>query len=1088
MPTPLQVLILEDRDSDARLIVHELGQAGFAPDWIQIQTEPHFLGHLKRSLDLILADYRMPQFSALRALELMRNRGLDIPFIIVSGSIGEEQAVQAMQLGATDYLLKDRLGRLGQAVTQALGQRQLRQANRHAEQSLRESEERFRSAFEDTNVAMVLTDLDNRFLRVNAAFARLFGYAETEMLGMAMADITHPDDLAESYERRRTLLADDTHFFQMEKRYLHKDGRVLWGLTNVSLVRDARGRPQFYVGQIQDITERKRAEQEIANYNERLRILRQIDKALIAGEGPAAIAAAALVPLRELLEVPRAVVNLFDLAKGEVEGLAAAGRRRVHVGPRVRYSLRLMGDVEALQRGELQLIDVHALPPSPEVDALLASGVHVYVVVPMIAEGELIGALSFGGASAPLSPEQVSIAQEAATQFAIALAQARLHEQVKRQAQELEARVAERKFAETERDALLARLRMQIDRMPLAYFLLDAAGRIVDWNSSAERTFGYTKEEALGIARPHETLVPQAVWPETAAIIARLQAGDMAAHSINENLTKDGRIITCEWFNTPLMDAEGKFAGVISLAQDITERKRLETQVRDAQKHLEHVLSASPAVLYALRLDGDSVRPTWVSDNMTRLTGFSPSEATHDGWWETQLHPDDRQRTVAGLAVMATEDFCTQEYRIRRKDGTYCWILDNRRVFRDAQGRPAEAVGSWTDISDRKSLEEQFRQAQKLEAVGRLAGGVAHDFNNLLTIITGYSELIVSSLRAGDPLREMVEQISKAGAQAAGLTRQLLAFSRKQVLQPVVLDLNARIVEIEKMLRRLIGEDIDLEFHPASALWPVKVDPGQIEQVLMNLVVNARDAMPRGGKLTIETANVELDDSYIHVHAQVKTGRHVLVAVTDTGCGMDAATQARIFEPFFTTKSPDKGTGLGLATVFGIVQQSGGHIEVYSEPGMGSTFKVYLPSNREGMGVRPSQTDFQALPQGTETVLLVEDAEGIRTLARLVLQKNGYKVLEAQNGGEALLTCEQYQDKIHLLITDVVMPNMSGRQLAERLQPLRPEMKVLYMSGYTDDSIVRHGVLAAGTSFLQKPFTPNALSRKVREVLNAKTA
>jgi two-component system cell cycle sensor histidine kinase/response regulator CckA len=388
--------------------------------------------------------------------------------------------------------------------------------------------------------------------------------------------------------------------------------------------------------------------------------------------------------------------------------------------------------------------------------------------------------------------------------------------------------------------------------------------------------------------------------------------------------------------------------------------------------------------------------------------------------------------------------------------------------------------------------EEQLRQAQKMEAIGQLAGGVAHDFNNMLTIIRGYSDLLLNGiLGPDDPARDAVGEIRKAAQRAADLTRQLLAFSRRQVLAPRVLVLNSVIGDMDKMLRRLIGEDIQLTSRLAPDLGTVKADPGQIEQVLLNLAVNARDAMPRGGQLTIETANVQLDESYARTHPEVNPGPFVMLAVTDTGCGMDAATQARIFEPFFTTKNPDKGTGLGLATVYGIVKQSGGSVYVYSEVGRGTSFKVYLPRHEEAPAV---SREIHVVPrtetrsQGQETLLIVEDDNSVRALTRTVLRSYSYDVIEAVDADDALRLVSQYAQPIHLLVTDLVMPGMSGRELAERLTELRPQMKVLYVSGYTDDAVVRHGLLEAEVAFLQKPFTPSALASKVREVLDKQLA
>jgi len=386
------------------------------------------------------------------------------------------------------------------------------------------------------------------------------------------------------------------------------------------------------------------------------------------------------------------------------------------------------------------------------------------------------------------------------------------------------------------------------------------------------------------------------------------------------------------------------------------------------------------------------------------------------------------------------------------------------------------------DVTDRRLLEAQLRQAQKMEAVGMLAGGIAHDFNNLLTIITGYGQLVLNTLGAEDPNRSAIEQIMKAGERAAGLTRQLLAFSRRQVLQPKVLEVNQLVSGLGSMLRRLIGEDIELHLLLAPDAGRINADPGQLEQVIMNLAVNARDAMPRGGTLTLETRNVNLDERYAASHLSVRPGAYVLIAVSDTGTGMDRETRAHLFEPFFTTKGQGRGTGLGLSIVFGIVKQSGGNIEVYSEKGRGTSVKVYMPRADQGAIMDAEGAEAHS-PRGTETILLVEDEEMVRTLVRETLEREGYKILDASSPEEALRLSQEHDRPIELMITDVVMPKLNGRELADRVAESRPHMKVLYMSGYTDNAVVNSGVLDGQMPFLQKPFTPMALARKVRQVL-----
>jgi PAS domain S-box-containing protein len=473
-----------------------------------------------------------------------------------------------------------------------------------------------------------------------------------------------------------------------------------------------------------------------------------------------------------------------------------------------------------------------------------------------------------------------------------------------------------------------------------------------------------------------------------------------------------------------------------------------------------------------------------VNDATLQRYGYSPSEFL--GMTIQDIRPPEEIPTLSQHLkdLLRMPPGPSGGWKHRTKNGSIIEveISSNPITF---QGRAAVLVLA-NDITEKKKLEAQLLQSQKMDAIGQLAGGVAHDFNNLLGVITGHTELLLKDLGAQHPGLRRAEQIQRAADRAGGLTRQLLAFSRKQVLVPEVLDLNAVLEDTEKMLRRLIGEDVQLVTVFAPGLGLVKADPGQMEQVIVNLAVNARDAMPRGGKLIIETANVDLDGSFSRTHPEVRPGSYVMLAVSDTGHGMDTDTIPRIFEPFFTTKEVGKGTGLGLSTVFGIVKQSGGHIAVYSEVGQGTSFKVYLPRiERSGEMAAAGVARAEAPRAGSETILLVEDEEALRHLIREILEAGGYRVLPGGSPEEAVATAETHSGPLHLLLTDVVMPRMSGRQVADRVKASRPAVRVMYMSGYTDEAISHHGALEPGTHFMQKPFTADALLRKVREVLDA---
>jgi PAS domain S-box-containing protein len=533
--------------------------------------------------------------------------------------------------------------------------------------------------------------------------------------------------------------------------------------------------------------------------------------------------------------------------------------------------------------------------------------------------------------------------------------------------------------------------------------------------------------------------------------------------------------------------ATGKITGAIEYIRDITERKQTEDRLCESESRYSTLLENLPQKIFLK--DKKSVYIS-CNKNYALDLGISPKEI--NGRTDYDFYPKElaEKYRIDDKRVMEEGSYADiEEHYIQ--GGKQIWVHTVKTPVRDERGNTIGILGIFWDISDRKRaeeerhlLEQQLRQAQKMEAVGQLAGGVAHDFNNILTGITGYSELLLMNLNDQDPLRHDVEEIKNAAERAASLTRQLLAFSRKQMLKMQPLDLNVVVANMDRMLKRIIGEDIELVTIPGPGRATVKADLGQMEQVILNLAVNARDAMPQGGKLTIETAILDLDGSYAQQHLEVQPGSYVMLAISDTGLGLDRETQARIFEPFFTTKEPGQGTGLGLSTVYGIIKQSRGHIFVYSEPGQGTTFKIYLPRLEDAVALaQPGEPRAPSLP-GTETILLVEDEDMVRQVARRILERNGYTVKEAGLGAEALLISGQNSGPIHLLLTDVVMPGMSGRELAEHLTQQRPGIKVLYMSGHTENAIVHHGALEEGIAFIQKPFKHDLLVQKVREVLD----
>jgi two-component system cell cycle sensor histidine kinase/response regulator CckA len=878
---------------------------------------------------------------------------------------------------------------------------------------VRQAEEKYRSIFDNAVEGIFQSTPEGRFITVNPALARILGYGSPEELCESITDITHqlyvdPARRAEANRQQegRSVLK------RFEFEAYRKNGEKIWLSASRRGIRDDNGVELYREGTLEDITERKRIEDEFRESEDRY---------------------------RDIVEHSHDLICTHDL-----EG------RILSVNQTAAKALGYERDV-LLSRNIRETL-------SPEIrDAfddyvaeLRKKGVAHGLMAVKTREGET----RIWEYTNTLRTEGV----------AVPIVRGMAHD------------VTVQKRAEAELRKSEAQYRRLLDTTYEGVMVFDAEMRITYVNQRLVEMLGVSAKEMIG----HSAL--NFVVKTSRDDVKRQWQHRLEGTKEQYDLClqrKDGSNLWAIVCATPILGEHGDFIGSLSMLTDITERKRAEEALLESDQRYKLLFERNPQPMWIFDLE--TLAFLEVNDAAIHHYGYGREEFLAMSIKE--IRPaEDIPHLLDNISRGATQYEEAGVWKHKKKDGT---IIDVEITAHELTiyGRPAQIVLA-NDVTERRSLEEQLRQSQKLEAVGQLAGGVAHDFNNLLTVITGYSDLSLRRLDKDNPLCSNLEEIKKAGERAASLTRQLLAFSRKQVLQPKLLQLNAIVTDVDKMLRRLIGEDIDALTLLEPSLGQIMADPGQIEQVILNLTVNARDAMPQGGKLTIETANVYLDNQYVKRHTAIQPGNYVMLAVSDTGCGIDAETQSRMFEPFFTTKEQGKGTGLGLSTVYGIVKQSGGNVWVYSEVGKGTTFKIYLPridGVKEMDEARGTPTE---LPQGRETVLLTEDEEQVRQMIRIILEMNGYHVLEASGGEEALAIYKQHAGQIDLIMTDVVMPQMSGRELAQSLEILHPNIKVLYMSGYTDDAIVRHGLLDQEIAFLQKPFTPDALMRKVREVLD----
>jgi len=813
--------------------------------------------------------------------------------------------------------------------------------------------------------------------------------------------------------------------------------------------------------------------------NARLRALINIGLELAAERDPDRLLQRVCLAARDLFGSTYVTLGIVDIANRTMQRLFMCGADATDWIKRgdapsgilatvVAEGRTMRGDNPGGDPTRLQLPPFH-----PRVNAFLAA--------PIASPAHVYGWICFvNNEGRTFSDEDEDLAMALAGQVGRICENRYFYAIAQRRAEALEHEILERQQAECavrqERD----RAQRYLDTAEVILLALDVAGRITLVNRYACSVLGSTKEELLGRDWV-ETCLPDRIREGSRQKFHNLVSGDLSGNE-DPVLARSGQERLIEWRNTLLRGDSGQVIGTFSSGTDITERHQAVESLRTAEERMRFALEAADVGIWDMDYATGVLK--W-SETLESQYGLQPG--TFGGTLEAFMacvHPQDRAALAETMAKAKRDgsDFSLQ-HRTIWPDGSVRWLSGAGRVHLDVNGEPVRAVGITEDVTERRTLEAQYQQAQKMEAVGRLAGGVAHDFNNLLTVILGHCELLLGDLHPNDPLGPDIAEIQKAGAKAAGLTRQLLAFSRKQIIEPTRLDLNLVLDNMGTMLERLIGEDVKIVLLLRPGLAAIKADRGQVEQVVMNLAVNARDAMPKGGTLTIETANVDLDENYPKAHLAATPGPYVVVTFTDTGTGMTPEVQTRLFEPFFTTKEAGKGTGLGLATVHSIVVRSGGTVNVHSEVGKGTSFKVYFPRAAAAVTVTGEQPAVVRPRIEGQTVLVTEDAHALRELTKRLLERQGYKVLVAANEEEALRLFER-NPSIDVLLTDVVMPNTSGPELARRLVERRPALQVVYMSGYTEDAIVQHGVLAPGIAFLHKPFTAEALGSKIRQVLD----
>jgi two-component system cell cycle sensor histidine kinase/response regulator CckA len=1082
MDDGLRILIVEDLPTDAELAEREVRRVLPGSEFLRVETEEDYLAALASFRpDAILSDYKLPRFDGMSALKLALERTPETPFIVVTGSMNEDTAVECMKAGAWDYVIKEHIKRLGPAVEGGLARRRMRRERKISADALDARNRGFtilaeaglglaeaRSALElYPVVARTLKDLaggeaatfglyDSLGKCIRVMHAEYDRSAESDLAGQfgakRLTDLRFPISDAALRELERNPIG---YGFPLGEEgsgvvpdLVQKIGRKLPGVDRFlgiaywqegelygnSLVALRAGTPDpaldlvsLFAQMVAVSLGRVRADASLQESEERFR---QIFESANVGKSVTS-------PTGEM-NVNKAFCDLLGYTREELEN-----KRWQDLTP--------PDDIDLTQRYVDQLLKGPKNSARFTKRFIRKDGSHVWV--------DLSSVLRRDREGKPLHLITTIVD------------------------------MTERRQAEAEVQTLLRSVQREkttlsalINSITDEVWFADTQGRFTLANPSALKTFGLVAGQPIDIRSLTRSLEVMrsdgSIRPLEEAPPLRALAGEVLVDL--EEIVRTpamGQLQVRQVSASPVRDSAGTIIGAVAVVRDVTESRRAEKELRSLAARNGALLGAIPDII--MEVGNDKIY-RWANPAGVEFFGEDVIGQEAARYFVGEQDTYDRVRPL----FTGDENTIYLESWQRRRDGEKRLLAWWCRVLREPDGSVSGALSTARDITEQRLLEDQLRQAQKMETVGQLAGGVAHDFNNMLQVITSYAEMALGKVADGQPLHKYLLEIRRAAQRSAEITGQLLAFARKQTVSPKVLDLNEALADTQKMIQRLIGEDIDLAWLPGHGLWKVMIDPAQLDQILANLSVNARDAIGGVGKVTAETENVSFDEAYCAAHAGFVPGAYVLLAISDDGHGMDQETMSHLFEPFFTTKEQGKGTGLGLATVYGIVKQNNGFINVYSEPGHGSTFKVYLP---RAEGVTPgegAEVEAAAPRGGTETVLVVEDEAAILELAKESLEELGYTVLTASSPEEALRTSKERGAPIDLLITDVVMPGMNGRELARRLGAARPELKCLYMSGYTADVIAHRGVLEEGVSFIGKPFSLTVLAKKVREVLD----